>query len=238
MVKGNLLLDDQKVFFNKAKLRKGGENFEIVIEVEPAIRYKEGENVDVREIMRGQHVFADANKGEQASEHHMKSVFGTTEPLKIAKIILDEGEIQITSEIREKEREKKRNKIIATISREAIDPATKLPHPPERIRLAMAEAKVSIDMFKTAEQQLDHVLTKIRPILPISFQKKMLHIIVPAEFSGKAQMYVRRNGVVQDEDWGSDGSWDVTIQCSPGVVDDLSGELNSLTKGRVKIEEK
>lgn len=238
MVKGNLLLDDQKVFFNKARLKKGGENFEIVIEVEPAIRYKEGEDVEIREILRGEHIFFDANKGELASETHMKSVFGTDDILKIAKTILDEGEIQITSEIRDREREKKRNKIIATIAREAIDPTTKLPHPPERIRLAMAEAKVTIDMFKTADQQMDHVLMKIRPVLPISFQKKVIAFKIPAQFAGKAQMHVRRSGTVQEENWANDGSWEVTVQMSPGVVDDLVNQLNSLTKGTVKIEEK
>jgi len=238
MVKGNLLLDAQKVFFNKARLKKGGENFEIVIEVEPAIRYKEGEDVEISEILRDEHIFADANKGERASENHMKTVFGTTDPLKIAKVILDEGEIQITSEIREKEREKKRNKIISMIASEAIDPGTKLPHPPERIKLAIAEAKIGIDMFKTAEQQFDHVVNRLRPILPLSFQKKILSFRIPAEYAGKAQSLVRRSGVIEAENWAGDGSWEVTIKLSPGQVDDLTSQLNSLTHGAVKIEEK
>jgi ribosome maturation protein SDO1 len=238
MVKGNLLLDDQKVSFNKARLRKGGENFEIVIEVDPAIRYKEGQDVDIREMLRDQHIFSDANKGEKASEHHMRSVFGTTDIMQIAKMILDDGEIQITSEIREKEKEKKKNRIISMIASEAVDPGTKLPHPPERIRLAMAEAKVGIDMFKTAEQQFDHIVMKLRPILPLSFQKKILSFQIPAEFAGRAQHFVRKAGVVQDEGWGADGSWEVTIQLSPGAVDGLASQLNSLTHGAVKIEEK
>ncbi|MBW2994922.1 ribosome assembly factor SBDS [Candidatus Woesearchaeota archaeon] len=238
MVKGNLLLDEQKVNFNKARLKKGGENFEIVIEVEPAIRYKEGAEVTISEILRDEHIFADANKGELASETHMNSVFGTKDPLKVAKIILDEGEIQITSEIREREREKKRNKIITMISTEAIDPTTKLPHPAERIKLAMAEAKVSIDMFKTVEQQFDNVVSRLKPIIPLSFQKKILYFKVPAQYAGKAQAIVRRDGTIQEENWGSDGAWEVTIQLSPGIADNIVNQLNSLTHGAVKIEEK
>ena len=238
MVKGNLLLDEQKVSFNKARLKKGGENFEIVIEVEPAIRYKEGADVDIKEILRDEHIFADANKGERASETHMQSVFGTKDTLKVAKIILDDGEIQITSEIREKEREKKKNKIISMIASEAIDPGTKLPHPPERIKLAMAEAKVSVDMFKTVEQQFDHIVSRLKPIIPLSFQKKVLFFKVPAQFAGKAQSIVRRSGDIQEENWADDGSWEVTIRLSPGVVDDIVNQVNSLTHGAVKIQEK
>jgi ribosome maturation protein SDO1 len=238
MVKGNMLLDEQKVFFNKARLKKGGENFEVVIEVEPAIKYKEGENIEVKEILRDEHIFADANKGELASETHMNSVFGTKDTLQIAKIILDEGEIQITSEVREKEREKKRNKIISMIAGEAIDPTTKLPHPVERIKLAMEEAKVSIDMFKTVDQQFDYVVNKLKPILPLSFQKRVLNFKVPAQYAGKAQSLVRRSSEIQEENWGGDGSWEVTIKMSPGFADELVSKLNSLTHGGIKIEEK
>jgi len=124
------------------------------------------------------------------------------------------------------------------ISTEAIDPTTKLPHPAERIRLAMAEAKVSIDMFKTVEQQFDHVVSRLKPIIPLSFQKKILYFKVPAQYAGKAQAIVRRNGAVQEENWGSDGAWEVTIQLSPGIADNVVNQLNSLTHGAVKIEEK
>ena len=41
--------------------------------------------------------------------------------------------------------EEKRLMVIATITREAINPQTKLPHPARRIEIAMEEAKVRID---------------------------------------------------------------------------------------------
>jgi ribosome maturation protein SDO1 len=237
MVKGQGLMDEQKVFFNKAKLKKGGENFEVVINVEPAIRYKEGADVDVKEVLRSEHIWYDANKGEQASSDHMQSVFGTKDELAVAKQILDEGEIQITSEIREKEREKKMQKIIGIISRDSIDPKTKLPHPPERLKLAMQEAKVKIDEFKTAEQQLDHIVKQLKQILPISFGKKQLSLAIPAEFAAKAQGTIRRYAEVTAEDWLGDGSWLGEVKISPGYLDELTKELNHVTKGKVKIKE-
>jgi ribosome maturation protein SDO1 len=238
MVKSTQILEKHKVSFNKARIKKAGENFEVVIDVEAAVRYKEGQPVEVSEILKGEHIFADVNKGERASEERMTAVFGTSDPLKVAKIILDEGEIQITSEIREAEREKKKKRIISIIASEAIDPKTKLPHPPERIRLAIEEANVTIDMFKPAEQQLEHVLERLKSILPLSFQKVILAIRVPAQYAGKAQTFVRKSGVVMDDKWASDGAWEVTVKLSPGAVDEISRLLNDLTKGSVKIEEK
>ncbi|MBW3017203.1 ribosome assembly factor SBDS, partial [Candidatus Woesearchaeota archaeon] len=146
--------------------------------------------------------------------------------------------IQITSEIRDKERERKKQRIIGIISREAIDPKTKLPHPPERVKLAMQEAKIKIDEFKTAEQQLDHIVRQLRTVLPISFEKKQLAVRVPAQFAGKVQGIVRRLSEVTAEDWLNDGSWSAELTVSPGALEELTSELNNITKGSVDIKER
>jgi len=229
--------DKESVHINLAKLKKGGENFEVPVNVEEAIKFKEGKNIETKDIINAPHIFFDAQKGELASEVHMKSVFGTSDPYEIAKVILRDGELQLTSDIREKERERKKSELIAKITRGAIDPKTKLPHPPERIKLALEEAKVRIDEFRTVDQQLDEIVDKLRVILPISFEKKMLSIIIPGEFTGKAQNTIRGKGGLVEEDWGEQGEWKVTVKLPGGVAHELIDELKSLTHGNVKIKE-
>src|SRR3989344_1978735 len=124
--------DKEGLHLNLARLKKGGDKYEFPVDCNAAIRFKEGANVDIKEVMKAPHIFYDAHKGELASEIHMESVFGTKDPFKIGQIILKEGELQLTTEIRDAERERKKSAIIARISREAIDPKTKLPHPPQR----------------------------------------------------------------------------------------------------------
>jgi ribosome maturation protein SDO1 len=229
--------DKESVHLNLAKLKKGGEHFEVPVNVEEAIAFKEGKSVDVKDIIDAPNIFSDAQKGELASETHMKTVFGTSDPYEVAKIILKDGEIQLTSEIRDKARQRKFNQLVAQIARDAMDPKTKLPHPPERIRLAMDEAKVRVDEFRTVDQQLEDVINKLRPILPISFEKKMLSFTIPGEFAGKAQNVVRSKGGLKEESWGNEGEWTVLLELSGGMAQEITDQLNSLTHGRVNIKE-
>jgi ribosome maturation protein SDO1 len=60
----------------------------------------------------------------------MHKAFGTTDPLKIADLILKKGTLQLTTDQRRKMVEDKKRQIIDFISRQAVDPKTNLPHPP------------------------------------------------------------------------------------------------------------
>jgi ribosome maturation protein SDO1 len=225
------------IHINLARFKKGGENFEVPVNVNEAIRFKEGQEVNVRDVIDAPHIFSDAQKGALASEHHMKSLFGTSDPFEVAKIIITQGELQLTAEVRDKERQRKVNELIARIALGAIDPKTKLPHPAERIKLAMEEAKIRVDEFKTVDQQIDEVVDRIRPILPISFEKKTMSITIPGEYSGKAQGIVRNKGGIKEENWGSSGEWIVVVELPGGAAHQLIDEIKSLTHGRVEIKE-
>ncbi len=230
-------LEQGRVDFNLARLKKNGELFEIVINPDEAVAYKEGKDIPIKDIVRSEHIFSHAQRGDLVPEKHMASVFETNDTLKIAKIILDDGEIQLTESIRKKHTEQKYNKIVATIAREAFDPKTGLPHPPERIKLAMEEVKVKINHMKTAESQIDEIISKLKQVLPISTEKKMLLIVIPAEFAPKCQHFVRNNSLIKNENYGDDGSWEIEVQIPGGMSAKIKDELNSLTKGRVKIKE-
>ena len=237
MPKMHYISDDKESVqhLNLARLRKGGENFEISINAEEAIRFKEGRDIDVRDVIKAAHIFFDTQKGERASDTVMQSLFGTKDPFEVAAIILKEGEIQLTTEIREKERERKRNALIAKISHDALDPKTKLPHPVERIKLAFAEAKIKIDEFKTVEQQMNDVVKKLQPILPISFEKKVVIFTIAGTFAGKAQGMVRKAGTLKSESWGDDGEWIVTLELSGSAAAELEENLKHLTHGQVHV---
>ncbi|MBW3012812.1 ribosome assembly factor SBDS [Candidatus Woesearchaeota archaeon] len=238
MARSHYITDDKETFHvNLARLKKGGSHFEIAINSEEAIAFKEGKDVSIKDIMQSEHIYFDVRKGELASEERLKTLFGTNDPLKIAEIILKEGEVQLTQEQREEARERKRKKIIALIAREAIDPKTKLPHPPERVRLAMEEAKVTINEFRTAEQQIDDVVKKLKPILPISFEKRTIEIRVPANFAGKIQSFARQQGKIVHESWLNDGSFQYTVELSGGLVDNYIEKLNNVTHGSVEVKE-
>ena len=133
---------------NLARLKREGNLFEISVDPDLAIRWKKGEAVDLREALRADKIFADAKKGEIASDSLLEKYFQTSDPLKIAEIIIKKGEIQLTSEHRSEQREQKKRRLVELIHRNAVDPHTKLPLPLTRIENAFEEAKLHLDEKK------------------------------------------------------------------------------------------
>ena len=63
-----------------------------------------------------------------------------------------------------------------------MNPQTGHPHPPDRVRQAMEEAKVRVDPFIKVDEQIPGVVQSLRVIIPISFESVKLQITLPAAF--------------------------------------------------------
>jgi ribosome maturation protein SDO1 len=218
--------------FNVARLRKGSDVFEVVINPEQAIACRHGK-ADIRDAVRVPKVFSDAKKGLLASEQRMQALFGTSDPLAVAKKIIEDGDIQVTAEYRAQLREQKRRQIVEYIRRNGVDPKTHAPHPPDRINAAMDEAKVRVDEFKPVEPQVQEVLKALRPILPIRFEVKTIELTIPASSASKAYGVVKQFGKVLKETWQNDGSWQGTLEIPGGMEQELYDKLNAITHGEL-----
>ena len=97
-------------------------------------------------------VFEDLRRGKKATDGDMEAVFNTTDGRIIASNVLLEGEIQWTRTQRDDERDKKLKQIITIITKNAINPQNKKPHPYQRIEKAIEEAKVKVDLMRSAQQ--------------------------------------------------------------------------------------
>ncbi|WP_088335557.1 MULTISPECIES: ribosome assembly factor SBDS [unclassified Methanopyrus] len=214
-----------------ARLEKGGERFEVLVDPEGARKLREGEDVDVEEILAVEQVFRDARKGERASEQAMEELFGTSDPIKVAEIVIKEGEIQLTAEQRRKMQEEVKRKIVHIIARRAVDPRTGAPHPPERIERAMEETGVHIDPMKGAEEQVKDVIKQLRPVLPMKFEEVKVAIRIPAKYTGQAMGIVREFGDIEREEWQYDGAWVAVVRLPAGLQDEFFEKLNEITKG-------
>lgn len=219
-----------------ARYETKGERFEVLIDPEAARKIKDNESVSIIESLAVDAIFKDANKGTRASEEKIKEVFGTDTLENIVKHIVLKGEVQLTTDQRRKMLEAKKKQIIAAIARNAVDPRTNLPHPIQRIELAMEEAKVRIDPFKPADIQIKEVLSELRPILPIKFEKIVVVVKVSGSDYGKVYPYVKSTGVLKKEEWQNDGSWMGTIEIPAGLQTEFYEKLNDKTKGNVEVK--
>lgn len=213
-----------------ARLKIQGETFEILVDCDKAIDFKSGK-CSLNEAIVTNEIFKDVKQGERASENIMKKVFKTEDKNKIAEEIIKKGEIQLTTEHRNKLREEKRKKIIELIHRNAIDSKTGLPHPVQRIELAMDEARVHIDEFKKAEEQVQEVLEKLRPIIPIKFEVWEMAIKIPAQYAAQSYRILKTYGTLKKDEWQNDGSLIAVIDLPAGMSEEFENELNKLTKG-------
>jgi len=232
---GRQTFDKERIHVNLAKLKLHGYEFEIVIDPDLAMKYKNGQLDDVRTVLKSEQVFHDAKKGDVASENIMKQAFNTDNTLEVAKKILNDGEIQLTSEYREKFRANLTKQIIDIIHRNSVDPSGN-PHPITRIENALKEAKVHVDEHKKAEDQVQDIVKKLRPILPLKFEVKEVEIHLKAEHAAKLYGTVQKFGKLIKDEWLNDGSWLGVLEIPGGLETDLYDQLNNATKGEVETK--
>jgi ribosome maturation protein SDO1 len=229
--------DREKIHLNVARYKKGSEKFEVVIEPEKAMAFKKGIIKDVKDVLvNQQHVFSDAKKGVLASEHRMQQIFGASDVLSVSAKIITEGEIQLTAEYRKRVVDDKKKKIIDIIHRTGVDPRTHSPHPLTRIESAFEEAKIRIDEHRSAEEQVNDIIKKLRPVLPISSEVKEIEIRIPVEFAAKSYSIIKAQSRILKEEWKNDGSWFGVIEIPAGIEPDFFDKLNSIAHGNIEAK--
>lgn len=217
-----------------ARLRLGQNNYEILVDPDEVETVKQGQPMDLDSLLEAFHIFSDSSKGIKAPEDEMVDDFGTRDMATIVARILKDGEIQLTTEQRRAMQEKKRKQIIDHIARNAINPQTGAPHPPQRIENAMTEAKVQVDPFKSAEEQVDAVLKKLQPLLPIRFEKLQIAVKLSADQYGRCYGDIKQLGTMVNEEWQSTGTWIGVVEIPAGMQGELLDRLNNKTRGDVE----
>ena len=218
-----------------ARLKSHGMTFEVLVEPDGAHAFKKGEVV-IEDILAVADVFSNANRGERPAEKNILEIFGTTDVFQVASKIVKDGEIHLTTEQRKNIQEQKRKKIIAIIARNAINPQTKTPHPPERIGRAMEEAGVHIDPLKHVDKQVNVVLKALRPIIPIRFEETSIAVRIPPDYASKVYGAVSSFGKIDKQEWQNDGSWIGVVTMPAGLQNDFYETMNHLTKGEVETK--
>jgi len=218
-----------------AKLRKEGKNFEILVDCEAAMKLKHGLPISIRDAVVTNDIFIDVKKGDKASENDLKKIFRINDAMEISRIIIKDGEVALTATFRDKIRKEKRAQIINVIHRNGIDPQTGLPHPPQRIEAAMEQAKVRIDEFKPADQQVEQILEAIKPIIPIKFEMREYAVKISSEYAAKCFGILKQYKLLKEE-WQNDGSLIALVELPAGISEEFEGRVNSATAGNVEFK--
>lgn len=216
-----------------ARIRKGNKHFEIVVDMDLALKYKKGlsSSVDFLEMDK---IFTDLKKGEHASSAELKNAFNSDDVYEVAGKIVKEGDVLVTQEQRSHEQEQRFKQVIDFISRNAVDPKTGNPHTPERIKNALDEAHVVIKNIPV-EGQIKEILESISRLIPIKMSMKRVKITIPSMYTGHAYGIIAQ--YKESEDWLGNGDLQVTVNVPAGMVMSFYDKLNSTTHGSALTEE-
>lgn len=218
-----------------ARLNKKGKEFEILVDCDKAFEFKQGK-CTIEEALATMDIYKNVKQDEKATEEDIMEVFETKDPGQIAVTIIKEGEIQLTTEHRNKLREDLKKKVVELLRRNAVDGKTGLPHPADRIERALEQKSAKIDESKTAEQQLKDVAAQINDVLPLKFEMRELSVKISAEHAGKAFGTLKNLGKIITSDWLSDGALLAMIEIPAGMQPEFEDQLNKLTQGHVEIK--
>jgi len=219
-----------------ARLESYGEKFEILVDPDQAALVRQGQPVNIEDVVAALNVFGNASKATRASDEVLMKVFHTTDFDTVARKIIEKGEIHLTADQRKHMVEEKRRQVITFIARNAVNPQTGHPHPPQRIEMAMEEARVNIDPFKHLDEQVKETVKALRPLLPIRFEELRLAIKIPGDFAAKAYGDIASGSTMEKDEWLKDGSWVCVVRIPAGIQGEFYDLINKLTKGEGQVK--
>ncbi|MHC1610763.1 MAG: ribosome assembly factor SBDS [Candidatus Methanospirareceae archaeon] len=218
-----------------ARYKHGKKIFEILVDPEGADKIRSDAEVEIEDVLAADEIFVDAAKGRKATGGDLIDVFSTTDVREIARKIIKEGDLQLTTEQRRRKIEEKRKMVVERIAKISINPQTNTPHTTRRIEIAMNEAKVHIDPFKSIDELVSETVKALRPIIPIKIEETEIAIKVPAAYTGRVYELKRKFGVVKEE-WQDDGSFIGVVRVPSGMREELFSFLNRITRGAAETK--
>jgi len=226
----------------KVNYKKDGHKFEIlarpaVIEkIKFAETDKDLEDLKAEDILTVTEIYINADAGNIANKDVLAAVFESEDKRAIAIKMIKEGDVEVTVEQRRKISEQKLAQIITAIQQNAVDSRTKAPIPRERIELAIDQVNFKVDLYQPIEKQVQEAVRKIQPILPLSFEKLKLLVVVPPEYAPRSYGLLKKLQS-QKLEYRDDGSLEAVVELSASKKPEFFSQINNLTKGAANITE-
>ena len=213
-----------------------GEKFEIMVKPDPALEYKMGKKKDLSAVLVSDEIYTDSGKGTRPSSEKLLKAFKTEDQTEIAEIIMQKGDLNLTTDQRRKMVEEKKKQIVTFIAKTYVDPKTHLPHPPLRIEQAMKDGRVSVDPQKNVEEQVQDIVDKLRSIIALKTESLQLEITIPAQYASQSYAVLKSVGSLKSENWQNNGSLKAILEIPAAARPNVIDRLGSITKGSASVE--
>ncbi len=213
-----------------------GEKFEILVKPDPALDYKLGKKKDISAVLVSEDIYTDSGKGTKPTNEKLLKAFKTEDLTEIAQIILQKGDLNLTTDQRRKMIDEKKKRIVEFIAKTYVDPKTHLPHPPLRVEQAMKDARVSVDPQKSVDEQVKDIVENLRSIIALKSENLQLEITIPAQYASQSYSVLKSIGSLKNEEWQNNGSLKAILEIPAAARPNVIDRLGSITKGSASVE--
>lgn len=217
-----------------ARIKKGGQHFEILVDIDEAMKLKRDEpGANLSAAVLTEAIFHNLKSGEHASINELEIAFGISDPNKVALKIIKEGEVVKTTESMRTEHDAKYKQVVDFLSRNAVSPEGR-PYTPDRMTKALSEAHVNVKN-KPVESQIDEIMDQLSKVLPMKIEMKKVKLHIQAHHSGRAYPIIKQ--YIKEESWKNNGDLEVIVQMPTAITFDFYDKINNATHGSVLSEE-
>jgi len=211
--------------------------FEILVDAKAAFEYKYQKNQNFTNVFASDEIYSDSKKGIRFTVSKLLSIFKTENLDEIKKTILENGELNLTTDQRRMMAEQKKKQIVEFIAKTFIDPKSNLPHPPLRIEQAINDAKISIDSNKSVQDQIKTITDKICFTIPLKPSLKIkLLIMITNQHAARSYSVLKTIGKLIRCDYQNDGSLKAMVEIQAALKPVVIDKLNAITKNTVSVE--
>lgn len=169
------------------------------------------------------------------TKYYYREAFKTDDQLKCCQIIVEKGDLEVSSQERRDAIQKKKLEVVNYIHKYYIDPKTKKPHPVIRIENALTEIKAKYDPDVSTEKQSHDLADKIIKILPIKKSSMSGVIKVGHQYVGSVSGIIKKFCFDTTDSYGATGCT-YSVGFLPGDYDIILSNLQKITQGNYSFE--
>ncbi|EGC34421.1 hypothetical protein DICPUDRAFT_94809 [Dictyostelium purpureum] len=218
------------------RFKKGAARFEIACYPSKVQSYRNKIEKDLNEVIQIHRIFTNVSKGVIAKKDELMKAFGTDNESEIILLILEKGELQVSSKERDNQSEQTFKDIATIVAEKCVNTETQRPIPVSIIEKAMRDVHYSIHPTKSSKQQSLEVIKQISTVIPIQRAQMRLNITVPpkeAKSLNRDKLMVLISKIEEED---HDEGLSIVCLVDPGSFRKIDEFVKQETKGKGFIE--
>lgn len=186
---------------------------------------------DLDEVLQSTEVYSNVSRGIFAAREDLQTAFGTTDTEAVAKLILAQGELQVSERERRVESESTFRAVASVLADKCVDPRTQRPFTPAVLERALRDVHFSVDPHRPAKAQAVEVLPLLAARFPIQRARMRLRAELPAAALEDLRALGGDRLEVQESELRPDGRLALVLLADPGLFRPLHTFVQGLGGG-------